>query len=174
MARTRRDQAGMTPQAVRVLRQFRVVFNSVRKHFRATEKKAGISGAHVWALSVVNEQPQIGVGELARAMDVHQSTASNLLRLLVAGQLVAAEKDPVDKRAVRLAITAKGRRVLRSAPDPYEGVLPEALMGLKDATLKRLERDLAELIAVLDPGQSGAHVPLAAQDGELRGPANRI
>jgi DNA-binding MarR family transcriptional regulator len=160
MARTQRDEITMTPEAVRVLRQFRVVFNAVRRHFRVTEKKAGISGAHVWALSVVKEHPQIGVGDLARAMDVHQSTASNLVRMLLAADLVAAEKDAVDRRAVRLCISAKGSKVLRSAPNPYEGVLPEALQQLKAGTLKRLERDLGELIAVLDPDQSGAHVPL--------------
>lgn len=160
MPRSPQDEISMSPEAARVLRQFRVVFNSVRKHFRATEKKAGISGAHVWALSVVKEHPQIGVGDLARAMDVHQSTASNLVRLLVAEELIAAQKDPVDKRGVRLTISAKGKRVLRSAPNPYEGVLPEALQDLKSTTLKRLERDLAELIEVLDPDQSGAQVPL--------------
>ncbi|HSI55314.1 MAG TPA: MarR family winged helix-turn-helix transcriptional regulator [Ramlibacter sp.] len=164
MPRARRNEITMTPEAVRVLRQFRVVFNSVRKHFRVTEKKAGISGAHVWALSVVKEHPHIGVGDLARAMDVHQSTASNLVRTLLAEELVAAEKDPADRRAVQLTITAKGNRVLRSAPNPYEGVLPEALHALKAGTLKRLERDLEELIAVLDPDHSGAHIPLGRAD----------
>ncbi|HSH95031.1 MAG TPA: MarR family winged helix-turn-helix transcriptional regulator, partial [Roseimicrobium sp.] len=64
----------------------------MRKHFRATEQRVGISGAHVWALSVVNEHPKIGVGALATVMDVHQSTASNLVRLLLAEDLVAAER----------------------------------------------------------------------------------
>jgi DNA-binding MarR family transcriptional regulator len=160
MPRSSHEEVRMSPQAVRVLRQFRVVFNSVRKHFRATERKAGVSGAHVWALSLVQEHPQIAVGGLAHAMDVHQSTASNLVRLLLAEGLVAAERDPTDKRAVRLTISPKGRRILRSAPNPYEGVLPEALQELQSTTLRRMERDLAELIAILDPDQSGAHVPL--------------
>jgi DNA-binding MarR family transcriptional regulator len=160
MRRIQREEIKLSPQAMRVLRQFRVVFNSVRKHFRATERKAGISGAHVWALSVVKEHPQIGIGGLARAMDVHQSTASNLVRMLIAEDLVSSEKDPADKRTVRLTISARGKRVLRSAPSPYEGVLPEALQVLKAATLKRLESDLGELIGILDPDQRGAHVPL--------------
>jgi DNA-binding MarR family transcriptional regulator len=154
----------MSPDAVRVLRQFRMVFNSVRKHFNATERKAGISGAQAWALSVVREHPLIGVGDLARAMDVHQSTASNLVRTLIAEELVAAAKDPADGRAVQLTISAKGKRVLRSAPNPYEGVLPEALQELKSVTLTRLERDLGELIAVLDPDQTGAHIPLGRRE----------
>src|SRR5215207_8597651 len=76
--------------AARVLRRFRLVFNTVKGHFRAVERKAGISGAQLWALSVVHANPGIGVSELARAMDVHQSTASNLLRALVDKELVVA------------------------------------------------------------------------------------
>ena len=49
--------------AVRVLRRFRLVFNAVKTHFREVEKKAGISGAQLWALHVVHEHPGIGVGE---------------------------------------------------------------------------------------------------------------
>lgn len=164
MPRRKTEELHLTPQAVKVLRQFRVVFNSVRKHFRATEQRVGISGAHVWALSVVNEHPKIGVGALATVMDVHQSTASNLVRLLLAEDLVAAEKDLADKRAVQLSISPKGRRVLRSAPNPYEGVLPQALQNLSPTALKRLERDLGELIEALDPEQTGAHVPLGRKE----------
>jgi DNA-binding transcriptional ArsR family regulator len=79
--------------AARVLRRFRLVFNAVKSHFRAVETKAGVSGAQLWALSVVRRQPGIGVGDLARAMDIHQSTASNLLRGLIdAGMVVAARE----------------------------------------------------------------------------------
>src|SRR5690606_36499714 len=49
-----------TESAARVLRQFRRVFNTVKTHFRAVEKKAGLAGAQVWALSVVAARPGIG------------------------------------------------------------------------------------------------------------------
>jgi DNA-binding MarR family transcriptional regulator len=147
-----------------VLRQFRSIVNAVRKHFRATERKAGISGAHIWALSVIAEQPATGVGALAQAMDVHQSTASNLLRTLAAEGYVNAERDAQDRRALRLTLTAKGRRIMKSAVHPYTGVLPEALEQLPAATLRRLERDLAELIAMIDPTGKGAHLPLGRSE----------
>ena len=73
------DTATLDPQAAQVLRRFRVVFNAVRTHFGKLERKTRLSGAQVWVLSLVRDQPGIGVGALARAMDVHQSTASNLL-----------------------------------------------------------------------------------------------
>jgi DNA-binding MarR family transcriptional regulator len=146
--------------ATRVLRRFRLVFNTVKTHFRAVEKKAGLAGAQVWALSVIDARPGIGVGDLARAMDVHQSTASNLLKPLLEGALVKAERSDTDRRAVQLHITAKGSRVLRKAPAPFSGVLPEALASLDAATLARLDRDLAKLIAVLGADERAANVPL--------------
>jgi DNA-binding MarR family transcriptional regulator len=84
-----------------VLRQFRVVFNSVKTHFQQVEKKVGVGGAQVWALSLIREHPGIGVTELARRMDIHQTTASNLVRSLVGAELVLAERKGSDRRAVR-------------------------------------------------------------------------
>lgn len=164
MPRIPAEPTANSDEAARVLRQFRIVFNAVRKHFRATERKAGISGAHIWALSVIGDHPSIGVGGLALAMDVHQSTASNLLRGLVSEELVVAQKDEADKRAVRLTVTPKGHKILRAAPHPYAGVLPDALQKLESRTLKRMERDLNELIELLDPDREGARRPLGAKD----------
>lgn len=135
--------------ATRVMRRFRVVFNAVKMHFREVEKQAGIAGAQVWALSVVSEQPGIGVGELARNMDIHQSTASNLVKPLIEGGLMVAERSGADRRAVQLKATARGLRVLRKAPGPFTGVLPQALESLDPATLSRLDRDLGKLARIL-------------------------
>jgi DNA-binding MarR family transcriptional regulator len=150
------------PSAARVLRRFRLVFNAVKGHFRNVEKRAGISGAQVWTLSVVRDQPGIGVSELARAMDVHQSTASNLLRGLVEKELVVAERLEADRRAVRLRITAQGQKALGKAPRPFTGVLPDALNRLDAATLARLDRDLATLIEELGVDERGAKIPLGS------------
>lgn len=149
-----------TPPAARVLRQFRLVFNTVKTHFQQVEKKAGLGGAQVWALSLIQAQPDIGVNELARAMDVHQSTASNLVRMLVERELITAAKNGPDRRTVQLRVLPAGRRVLRRAPGPFEGVLPNALASLDARTLARLERDLAQLIAVLDTDERAANIPL--------------
>ena len=148
----------------RVLRRFRLVFNAIKAHFRSVERKAGISGAQVWALSVVRDQPGIGVGELARAMDVHQSTASNLLRALIDAELVVSDRGAADRRSVQLSITPKGVRILKKAPGPFTGLLPDALQRLDAATLARLERDLGKLIDELGIDESGASFPLGSDN----------
>jgi DNA-binding MarR family transcriptional regulator len=162
----RKKTSGSDPAepAARVLRRFRLVFNTVKGHFRAVERKAGISGAQLWALSVVHAHPGIGVSELARAMDVHQSTASNLLRALVEKELVVADRAGEDRRAVQLQATARAARVLSKAPGPFTGVLPEALGRLDKATLARLDRDLARLIGELGVDEQGATIPLGSDD----------
>lgn len=161
-SRNKKPAAADTDEpALRVLRRFRLVFNAVKSHFRAVETKAGISGAQLWALSVVQAQPGLGVGELARAMDVHQSTASNLLRTLVEKELVLAQRGGTDRRAVQLKVTARGGRALAKAPGPFAGVLPEALARLDKRTLARLDRDLAAVIQELGVDERGANVPLS-------------
>jgi DNA-binding MarR family transcriptional regulator len=153
-ARTRAEAS------VFVLRKLRLLFNTVKGHFREVEKQAGVAGAQVWALSVVKAQPGVGVNDLARAMDIHQSTASNLLKPLLEGGMVVAERAPDDRRAVRLRITPRGLAVLRKAPGPASGVLPEVLSRLDMETLIRLDEDLEAVIALLDADRRAAKVPL--------------
>ena len=149
--------------ATRVLRQFRVVFNAVKTHFRQVEREAGVGGAQVWALSVIERSPGIGVTDLARALDIHQSTASNLIKSLTERGLVAARREGADRRSVALRVLPPGQDVLRVAPGPFAGVLPDALASLDPATLARLEQDLAVLIKALHADETAGNVPLAAQ-----------
>lgn len=154
--------AGPIPQepALRVLRQFRLVFNSVKTHFQQVEKQAGVGGAQVWALSIIRDQPGVGVNDLARAMDVRQPTASNLVKALVDQGLIEVRKEGQDRRAVQLYVLPAGARVLRRTPGPFSGVLTEALASLDGETLQRLEGDLAALIRSLNPDERGAGIPL--------------
>jgi DNA-binding MarR family transcriptional regulator len=146
--------------AARVLRSFRIVFNAVKTHFREVEKKAGLAGAQLWALSVIRDQPGAGVNDLARAMDVHQSTASNLVRTLLERELVVARRNGPDRRTVQLHVLPAGARLLRRAPGPLTGVLPAAVASLDRQTLARLEKDLATVIAVLHLDKRSGRIPL--------------
>ena len=149
------------PSPARVLRQFRVVFNAVKTHFRHVEQAAGLGGAQVWALSVIRDQPGIGVKELARTLDIKQSTASNLVRGLLERDMVCALRDGADRRTVALHLRDAGQAVLARAPAPFAGVLPDALGALDAATLARLEEDLGRLIGILGVDSDAGGVPLA-------------
>lgn len=156
-----RGAADPGADAARVLRQFRLVFNAVKTHFQQVEKQAGIGGAQVWALAVLRDAPGIGITDLARRMDIHQSTASNLVRSLVQADLIRTERRGEDRRTVQLYLQPAARRVLRRTPGPFAGVLPEALAQLQPPVLARLEADLDALLQVLQADLRGARLPLA-------------
>lgn len=143
-----------------VLRQFRLVFGAVRSHFLQVEKKAGISGAQLWALSVIDSSDAITVGRLAAAMDIHQTTASNLVRALEREGLTVRTRGETDRRAVHLSLTEQGRHLLSRAPRPLAGVLPEALARLDPETLTRLDQDLGALLRLLGADERAARIPL--------------
>lgn len=150
-----------SPKATQVLRQFLSIFNAVKSHFQQVEKHAGIGGAQVWALSTIQAQPGIGMNALASALDIHQTTASNLVKALLQLELVRAEKNGPDKRAVQLFVQPKARGVLKKVPGPFSGLLPTALAALDAPTLMRLEEDLGQLLALLQTNDKAAQTPLA-------------
>jgi DNA-binding MarR family transcriptional regulator len=109
----------------------------------------------------VRSHPGIGVNALAKAMDIHQTTASNLVKALVNGEMLVAEKNGPDRRAVQLRVLAAGAKVLRRAPGPFAGVLPDALARLDAETLDRLDQDLSKLIRELGVDDKAAGIPLS-------------
>jgi len=129
------------------LRQFRVIFGAVRQHFQAVEKACGVSGAQIWAMAALHQTPGMKVSELAQALSIHASTASNLLDKIEKSGLIRRERNSVDQRVVRLYLTDAGEKALGKAPQPLTGILTPALGQLSDDALARLNQDLATLIA---------------------------
>ncbi|MEY4267041.1 MAG: hypothetical protein RIS90_1576 [Pseudomonadota bacterium] len=156
-----KPSADPADSAAQALRQFRVLFNAVRTHFRQVEKETGLGGAQVWALSLIQKNPGLGVGEIASRMDIHQSTASNLIKGLLKRQLITLNKSAIDKRVVELRVTPEGKKALKKMPGPFEGVLPDALRRLDDTALSNLNRELAKLVRLLEADEGAGNIPLA-------------
>jgi DNA-binding MarR family transcriptional regulator len=157
--------ASPAPRAAEVraaLKHFRVIFSSVRRHFAVVERACGVGGAQVWALAAMAARPGLRVGDLAESLSIHQSTASNLVDKLIRRGFARRRRDRVDRRVVRLELTAKGRRLIGRAPRPLEGVLPDALKRLPPAALARLDAELALLIRTMQlKDDRAAYTPLA-------------
>lgn len=132
------------------LGKFRIIFGAIRQHFREVEKACGVSGAQVWVLATLAESPGLRVTELAEALSIHASTASNLLDKIEKSGLIRRERGTQDQRVVRLYLTQAGQSALAAAPKPFTGVLPHALNQLPPETLARLGADLDTLIGHMD------------------------
>lgn len=135
--------------SLHVLKKFRIIYGSVRQHFREVEKTCGVTGSQLWILQEVAKEPNIGISDLADRLSIHQSTCSQLVDKLVVRKLIDKERSQEDQRRVGLRLTAAAENILKTAPGPAEGILPEALQALPEPALVALDNALIEVIGQL-------------------------
>jgi DNA-binding MarR family transcriptional regulator len=131
---------------IAVLKQFRLIYGTVRQHFREVEERVGISGSQVWMIREISDAPGIGVSELATKLSIHQSTCSQLVENLVTDGYVVKARQKGDQRRVGLSLTPSASKILRHAPGPAEGVLPQALSRISSTALRSLSGHLDKVI----------------------------
>ena len=143
---TRRNHRRHKQLTLDVLKQFRLIYGSVRHHFRQVEETCGVSGSQLWLLHEVQSAPGIGVSDLAHRLSIHQTTCSQLVEKLVVHGYVEKTRSEQDQRRVGLTVTRSAAKVLKDAPGPAEGLIPDALIGLSESTLESLSTNLGKLI----------------------------
>lgn len=134
---------------LQVLKKFRIIYGTVRQHFREIERTCGVTGSQLWVMQEVANTPGIGVSELAERLSIHQSTCSQLVEKLAARKMISKERSKEDQRRVGLRLTEEAARLVDNAPGPAEGVLTEALSDLPDETMQSLDSSLEKVIQQL-------------------------
>ena len=129
-----------------ILQKFRIIVSTAQKYSQRVEKSLGVSGAQLWIMKEIERVPGMRVGEVARKLAIHQTTASNLLDALEKKDMVCKMRMTTDQRIVNLTLTEKGRALLMKAPDLTRGLLPEALSQMEQADLVRIGESLDLLL----------------------------
>ena len=161
-ASTARPPSQKSAKMLEVLKLFRMLLKSIRGHYQVVENRSGVSGAQLWVLAHVSGKPGSKVGELARALAIHQSTASNLVGRLESLGLLARHRLRRDQRSVELTLTPKGRKALARAPRPLIGVLQQALLDLPETSLDALRQHVGLLIRTMNiTDKRGRSTPLS-------------
>jgi DNA-binding MarR family transcriptional regulator len=135
--------------SLNVLKKFRIIYGSVRQHFREVEQSCGVTGSQLWIMQEVANTSGIGISELADRLSIHQSTCSQLVEKLVARKLILKERSKEDQRRVGLRLTDEAAKLIKMAPSPAQGVLPEALWALSTETIQTLNSSLEKVIEQL-------------------------
>jgi DNA-binding MarR family transcriptional regulator len=135
--------------SLHVLKKFRIIYGSVRQHFREVERSCSVTGSQLWIMQEVANTPGIGVSVLAERLSIHQSTCSQLVEKLASRKLITKERSATDQRRVGLRLTDEAARLIKRAPSPAQGVLPEALWALSAETMQTLNTSLEKVIEQL-------------------------
>lgn len=144
------------------LKNFRIIFSSVKKHLSRIEAECGISSAQLWVLWELHKVPGLKVTELASRLSIHQSTASNLVEKLVRKSLISKKREDADQRIVRLSLTPSGMEMIMKAPESPWGILRDALDALSVEELMKLQESLQGLVVhIRQKDEADALTPLA-------------
>ena len=116
------------------------------RSLRKVDEANGLSGPRASALSVLVFRGPQSLGELAAAEGVRPPTMSRLVKAMQAQGLVDSEMAAHDQRAVRIAASAKGRKLLLRGREKRLAAIRELLRDASAEERKALEV-VVELLA---------------------------
>jgi DNA-binding MarR family transcriptional regulator len=107
---------------------------------RREDAASGISAPRLSALSVLVFAGPMSLAELADAEQVRPPTMSRIVEALVQAGLATREPHPTNRRMVRIAATAEGRRLLEAGRERRVRVLTGRIAKLADSERRALAR----------------------------------
>ena len=122
---------------------------TVQSGMQSFDANQGLSGSQLLALWQISAKPGLRVAELAEALYIHPSTASNLLDKIEVRGLVRRERSKADNRVVRLYLNDSGMNIVSALPGPLQGQLRYALRKVPLSTLHGLLVGLSSLLEVM-------------------------
>ena len=154
-----RAKRSRTMAELEALQSLRTVFGSARTHDAQVRKIAGVSGSQLWALSEIAHKrrgEELTVNGLSVRMALHQTTASNLVNVLVERGFIQRHRGAPDQRVVHLRVTTEGKQLLLRTPQPHAGLLVDALRNLEPTQLIQLSHCLQWVVAQMRETSSTA------------------
>jgi DNA-binding MarR family transcriptional regulator len=129
-----------------VLDSIRRIVHALRLFDREAEKRLGLSAAQVFVLQNLDGNRPISINELADRTHTHQSSVSVVVEKLAQRKLVLRSRSAKDGRRMDISLTARGRKLLVSAPPAAQERLIAALAAFPKSRRKILGKLLAKLI----------------------------
>ncbi|MEO8681343.1 MAG: MarR family transcriptional regulator [Vicinamibacterales bacterium] len=128
--------------------------------------------SHSYCLRILYFQGARTMGELAADLEVRLSTMTGVVDQLEDKGLVARVNHPEDRRSLRVALTAKGRRLYRGAHDAFLSHLQPLLDGRSAAARRQVLDFLSGAIRVI---QGWRHHPRkVARHGKANSAGRRL
>jgi DNA-binding MarR family transcriptional regulator len=146
----------------RALDALRSVVRALRLNSHAVERRIGLTGAQLFVLQQLEEAPATSMNELAARTLTHQSSVSVVVSRLFERGLVTREASAADARRTEIALSGRGRAVLRRAPVTVQSQLVAGMRKLPAARLRALAAALEQWITA--SGIRSANPPLLMED----------
>jgi DNA-binding MarR family transcriptional regulator len=147
-----------------VMDSLRRIVRGLRLTARDAERSAGISGAQLFVLQSLSDEPATSLNDLADRTLTDQSSVSVVVKRLSDRKLVARKPAADDARRVELSLTNAGRRLLTRCPEPTQAHLVTALRRLEPTELLGLTTGLNALVREMGLEESAARMLFDEED----------
>jgi MarR family transcriptional regulator for hemolysin len=117
----------------------------MRRFYDRRASALGVTTAQWRVIAHVGHSPGLKQVELAERLDVEPITACRIVDRLEEAGLVERQRDPEDRRAWRLVLTAKAQPIYRRLGDLAEEMADEAFAGFSIGEFEAIRSKLARV-----------------------------
>lgn len=133
-----------------IILSLRVISQYMLRYSKYLEKEYGLSSSQLSAMWAIKESEKLRVSDIAKALSIHLSTASNMLDKIEKKKFIKRVREGRDSRAVYIRLTRRGENLLLGAPHPTQGKLATALRTMTEREVNALTKNLSKLISSLE------------------------
>jgi DNA-binding MarR family transcriptional regulator len=139
--------------SVDVANRLRPVILQITRHLRREAHAEGITGGQASLLAQIRTNPELGVRDLAGREGVSAPAMTRYLDRMEKAGLVVRTRSVEDARRIRLALTPKGVRALRSVRQRRTAWLAKRLDGLSPQELATVDRAIEPLLRLVEDAE---------------------
>ena len=118
---------------------------TMRRYYDRRASALGVTSAQWRLLLHLAREPGLKQVELAERMDVEPITACRIVDRLEEAELVERQRDPDDRRAWRLVVTAKAEPILTRLRALAEEMSGEAFAGMSADEVEAMRGKLSQI-----------------------------
>jgi DNA-binding MarR family transcriptional regulator len=127
--------------------------------------RTGVTSAQLFVLSCLADDSAGSLNDLAERTLTDRSSVATVVDRLVERGLATSMPDPADRRRSVVRITARGRAILKDAPQSPTARLLSGLQSLDDADVVALARGLERLVAAMGLAATPPALLFSEEDG---------
>ncbi|MBK6513993.1 MAG: MarR family transcriptional regulator [Polyangiaceae bacterium] len=127
------------------MRMLWALAHALQSRSKRMEAELGVTGPQRLVLRILGRAPNVTAGALARAMCVHPSTLTGVLRRLESRGLLERKRDRRDGRRALLVLTAQGKKLDALQSGSVEAAVRRTMTRLDEAELDSARKVLTML-----------------------------
>lgn len=131
-----------------IIDNLRRIFHILNEQSKKVKKDTGLTGPQLWTIKVIYEHAPLNLSDLAARLYLHSTTVVGIIDRLETHGLVKRSRSKDDRRMVSIELTAKGKALIKNAPEVAQGLLVAGLEELSEASLTEIDSSMQLLVKI--------------------------